>query len=228
MPRVASSPEAPTPSRKSWSSPPSGSTTCRFPAASAAARGDRKALAEVSACGFMQRVEAMGQGSRGSRDMLQQGWSCPRRIDPRLSADATPCQLCPSRSRCGLLGLLGDVRGKSQTRIQVGAFRPGAPILTQPSHLCAVRSGAVKSVWNDAGRLSACANQPIGKRIFHPVSTDSACVHRRGRCLHPVVDRGGVVDRLVRIVRAHRVGAHNRWSQRCGGIPGRWPSWACA
>lgn len=146
MPRVASSPEAPTPSRKSWSSPPSGSRTCRFPAASAAARGDRKALAEVSACGFMQRVEAMGQGSRGSRDMLQQGWSCPRRIDPRLSAEATPCQLCPSRSRCGLLGLLGDVRGKSQTRIQVGAFRPGAPILTQPSHLCAVRSGAIKSV----------------------------------------------------------------------------------
>ncbi|SCC94765.1 hypothetical protein THIX_60823 [Thiomonas sp. X19] len=89
-----------------------------------------------------------------------------QRVDPRLSAEAVPCQLCPSRSRCGLLGLLGDARGKAQTRIQVETFRAGAPILIQPSHLYAVRSGAVKSVWNDAVHQSSIIDLCFPGQLF--------------------------------------------------------------
>ena len=63
-----------------------------------------------------------------------------------------PCHACSNRETCGLLGLLGDARNNPRARIQLNEYRADGLINVHPGRLYAVRSGAVKAIWNAVGR----------------------------------------------------------------------------
>lgn len=65
-----------------------------------------------------------------------------------------------------MLDLLGDVRGHTQTRIQVDEYRAGTPIPIRFDHVYAVRSGAVKVIWNDARHESSIIDLCFPGQLF--------------------------------------------------------------